>query len=290
MKTNKNILIFACLLMIYSCSDDDPMSSSPSCNDGIQNGNELGVDCGGDCSDCLSSENDILNIIFEDGPADFLAPIVDIDNPNNRVYISIGKVFPTTDITDLNFDIEVSAGASVGNIPTDFSEPQTISVIAEDGNIKNYQFIVTGAYGTFTVVTDVSSFAGETRAIYQVTRAGQFDNKVEIFLSADLNIVSDFYYYAFVARLNNKSLNNSLVGEYDISGSNPDDNFSSFSFKDGSSTIGLWWPTNGRLVITDHDLENKLISGQILDMCFASIPGSDEQHYPYAEFINVRYD
>lgn len=38
-------------LLLFSCKEDD----TPTCSDGIQNGNETGVDCGGDCAPCATN-------------------------------------------------------------------------------------------------------------------------------------------------------------------------------------------------------------------------------------------
>ncbi len=47
-------LLAILLLLLISCSDDDTMTIPVfSCTDGLQNGNETGVDCGGDCEDCI---------------------------------------------------------------------------------------------------------------------------------------------------------------------------------------------------------------------------------------------
>ncbi len=67
MKTN--ILKFAFFatffaLFLVSCSsDDDGPDPEPvaTCTDGIQNGDETGVDCGGSCSACVEPENTDLN-------------------------------------------------------------------------------------------------------------------------------------------------------------------------------------------------------------------------------------
>ncbi|WP_299259754.1 hypothetical protein [uncultured Aquimarina sp.] len=40
---------------IVSCSSDDDSGTTSSCTDGVQNGNETGVDCGGSCTPCTSS-------------------------------------------------------------------------------------------------------------------------------------------------------------------------------------------------------------------------------------------
>lgn len=46
------------LFFLFSCGDDD---LAPSCNDGIKNGVEVGVDCGGQCPPCFSCVDGILN-------------------------------------------------------------------------------------------------------------------------------------------------------------------------------------------------------------------------------------
>jgi len=40
------------LILTTACPEDDP-EPEPTCVDGIQNGNETGVDCGGDCPPCF---------------------------------------------------------------------------------------------------------------------------------------------------------------------------------------------------------------------------------------------
>ena len=48
------VLLFAgTILVIPSCKDDDNPTPDPTCTDGIQNGDETGVDCGGtNCAPC----------------------------------------------------------------------------------------------------------------------------------------------------------------------------------------------------------------------------------------------
>lgn len=45
------------LLATASCSDDDdgPMVNNPTCSDGIMNGDETGIDCGGSCTPCMGN-------------------------------------------------------------------------------------------------------------------------------------------------------------------------------------------------------------------------------------------
>lgn len=57
----KFILLFSFLsLMLYSCNTDELKEIS--CTDGIKNGNETGIDCGGDCPDvCFSCDDGVQN-------------------------------------------------------------------------------------------------------------------------------------------------------------------------------------------------------------------------------------
>ncbi|MDZ7612446.1 MAG: hypothetical protein U5K51_01005 [Flavobacteriaceae bacterium] len=64
----KLILIFLGILAFTftSCGDDDPdpIVITPTCNDGIQNGNETGIDCGGTCAPCIGSV-DVAGLITQ---------------------------------------------------------------------------------------------------------------------------------------------------------------------------------------------------------------------------------
>lgn len=76
MKTTKITIILAALfaIILASCSGDDnspdpgPEGIAPTCTDGIMNGTEMGVDCGGSCSNaCLTEEaTDLEGTITED--------------------------------------------------------------------------------------------------------------------------------------------------------------------------------------------------------------------------------
>lgn len=54
---------FLCLavpsLVLTSCGDDDEMAAT--CDDGMQNGDETGIDCGGDCDACPTCNDGIQN-------------------------------------------------------------------------------------------------------------------------------------------------------------------------------------------------------------------------------------
>lgn len=56
-----------------TCLDDCPGSTPPSCTDGIQNGNETGVDCGGSCPPCntgCSSNTGTLTLKLDNYPSE----------------------------------------------------------------------------------------------------------------------------------------------------------------------------------------------------------------------------
>ncbi len=47
------LLLFVSILSFNACTkDNDPVLTPATCTDGIQNGDETGVDCGGDCAPC----------------------------------------------------------------------------------------------------------------------------------------------------------------------------------------------------------------------------------------------
>ena len=65
MKTSilNTILTVTIIVLFASCSSDDGGNTviAASCSDGIQNGNETGVDCGGSaCEPCISGLSNIL--------------------------------------------------------------------------------------------------------------------------------------------------------------------------------------------------------------------------------------
>ena len=52
-----NLFLFILVIALFSCGKDE----SPSCSDGVQNGTETAVDCGGDCSACPICTDGIQN-------------------------------------------------------------------------------------------------------------------------------------------------------------------------------------------------------------------------------------
>jgi len=65
MKSFKNPILFLVLLlsvstMFVACGDDS-MDPEPTCTDGVRNGDETGIDCGGDCDPCPTCMDGIQN-------------------------------------------------------------------------------------------------------------------------------------------------------------------------------------------------------------------------------------
>ncbi|MGS0526122.1 hypothetical protein ACU8V7_14120 [Zobellia nedashkovskayae] len=47
------MLSLAAMTAVVSCSDDDNLpTNDPTCSDGIMNGDETDIDCGGSCTPC----------------------------------------------------------------------------------------------------------------------------------------------------------------------------------------------------------------------------------------------
>ena len=70
----KLTMLILSTLLIISCSDKEPYVTQASCFDGIQNGDETGVDCGGSsCEECLSSvlSGDVLDSVVLDASIEY---------------------------------------------------------------------------------------------------------------------------------------------------------------------------------------------------------------------------
>ncbi len=57
----KVVLVMVTVVLLSHCEKDEPNHITISCNDGIKNQDETGIDCGGTCPDCPSCFDGILN-------------------------------------------------------------------------------------------------------------------------------------------------------------------------------------------------------------------------------------
>lgn len=71
-------LVMGILMTLNSCDKDEPTST---CSDGIQNGNETGIDCGGDCGECAKETKTYYFLGIEaatDPATDVLSPVASL--------------------------------------------------------------------------------------------------------------------------------------------------------------------------------------------------------------------
>jgi hypothetical protein len=83
-----SMMALAFVLFIASCEKDDPTPEpQATCDDGIQNGDETGIDCGGSCSACeepVTMATPNLNSGAIDMEEDGMGPDFSEDNENNE--------------------------------------------------------------------------------------------------------------------------------------------------------------------------------------------------------------
>ena len=83
-----SMMAFAFVLFIASCEKDDPTPEpQATCDDGIQNGDETGIDCGGSCSACeepVTMATPNLNSGAIDMEEDGMGPDFSEDNESNE--------------------------------------------------------------------------------------------------------------------------------------------------------------------------------------------------------------
>ncbi len=103
-KMKKTILILIGILTFAftGCGDDDedPIVIVPTCSDGIQNGNETGIDCGGTCAPCIGSV-DVSGLITQNTTW-----------TSNNTYILNGKVVVGVGVT-----LTIEAGTIIKGKP-----------------------------------------------------------------------------------------------------------------------------------------------------------------------------
>ena len=92
-------MMIAALAIITSCGSDDPISTTASCTDGIQNGNETGIDCGGNCTPCIENnilEGDVSEDVFLDASIEYQLAAAYIVRDGGTLTIPAGTVIKAT--------------------------------------------------------------------------------------------------------------------------------------------------------------------------------------------------
>ncbi len=79
-----SVAAIAFMLFVASCEKDDPTPEpQATCDDGIQNGDETGIDCGGSCTACVTMAAPNLNSGVIDMEEDGMGPDFSADNESN---------------------------------------------------------------------------------------------------------------------------------------------------------------------------------------------------------------
>ena len=196
----RNLLL--CFMLLFSlslltnCGNDDEMEASVTCTDGIQNGDETGIDCGGSCTTCettveedkdnvdqtldnlVSCSEDVKNgrsvtEIFEN----FLN-MTDGETLNedwvNDIYAELEEVFDFAKIDEsMTFDVGYHAGTHTYNISTGTwtkANNVTDKVVfnfptSPDATVNNAEFVMD------TYIDETVTIDGETMSLPKTMHA-----------------------------------------------------------------------------------------------------------------------
>ncbi|MEN9949213.1 MAG: hypothetical protein RL106_2036, partial [Bacteroidota bacterium] len=143
----------------------------PSCSDGIMNGTEIGVDCGGTmCQVCANESNCTNNLIDGD---EFWTDCGGTNCPDCMRIVdwTVGGVSHTsityaesysnfdfdvtgTTITDVSFQVKINEPASgwIPGIVINLNPSVTDALVYLDANGTSYSTTTNGASGTFTLI------------------------------------------------------------------------------------------------------------------------------------------
>lgn len=124
MRHLRSALVTASLLALVSaCSGGEPENTPGTCDDGVRNGTETGVDCGGSCrvkcalGDACASNADCM---WSSCAASVCAVPPNAPKASGAQSIVLGKAGGTIDVTTpegVNFHLDVPAGALAGDLP-----------------------------------------------------------------------------------------------------------------------------------------------------------------------------
>ena len=150
------------LFLVTSCSDDDDMNEvveTPTCDDGIMNGDETGVDCGGSCEPC-EDENPMLGRRTE-------LFVTNNENGNISKYSITGDSLVT---------FTTDAMAAEG-IYYDTDEDVLVQASRSDLRLDAY--------------TGISDLMGDTDITADFSSTANLESPREIAVSGDTYVVSD---------------------------------------------------------------------------------------------------
>ena len=106
------MMVILSLALVLSCGNDDEAMSSQTCNDGIQNGDETGIDCGGACGTCETSVEEDKNNV-EQSFEDLTSCAMDVSDSrtvselfNNFLNMTDGEVMNEEWVNDITAGLE----------------------------------------------------------------------------------------------------------------------------------------------------------------------------------------
>jgi len=128
-------------LVVTSCGNDDDLPpAEASCSDGIQNGTETGVDCGGTCAPCVSEDLNLTGTLTEDRTLD----------------PSLAYTLTNTFSVESGATLTIPAGTTITAAVQSGSETNTYIVIQ-----KGAQINVQGTAANPVIMTSANDSAGD---------------------------------------------------------------------------------------------------------------------------------
>ncbi|MDY8134970.1 hypothetical protein [Aquimarina sp. 2201CG5-10] len=105
------LLTLATTAMFVSCGSDDDAGVTSSCTDGIQNGNETGVDCGGSCTPCTQAtlEGEVITDTTLDASLEYQLTGAYVVKSGSSLTIPAGTVIKATGGTSAYVAVERGA-------------------------------------------------------------------------------------------------------------------------------------------------------------------------------------
>lgn len=216
------------------------------------------------------------------------------DNPDFPAVIQIDSVHDIVNIytsyqpyvVNVSLFVKVSPGAELLNNYTDFTIPRTYTVKAEDGSLRSYTIIVSQVQFVWQLENIIPS---TLLSVYQNICYSTINNKLTIDLGCGTNTGAGTLNTHVNVILPGKTLNDNLVGNYNI-GPLPGSQASvDVEIKTGFSSSQYYTkPDQGILKILYYDPINKIISGSITQAGFNTLlQPSTEHYYLSGDFYNV---
>ncbi len=177
-----------------SCS---PCPVAPTCNDGIQNGNETGVDCGGSCTPCNTGggcvDTNINTATFEsgygiwnDGGSDCARSSAYGYNSNVSLRLRDNSSTSVATTDNLNLDGFEEVTVDFTYYPRSMETGEDFFLEASVDGGSNFQILTSWASGT--------DFTNNVREFESVTVTGNFTSTTKFRFRCDASGNSDYIY------------------------------------------------------------------------------------------------